>query len=118
LVSSAGGLKAMPFMVPYTASKFALTGLAKAFAEELADHAIRVNSLHPGGVDTVMASGVADAAELLAAHPRLAGSFSNILPIELLPPEAISNAVMFLASDDSRYVTATAMVVDAGTSAL
>ena len=85
LVSSAGGLKAMPFMIPYTASKFAVTGLAKAFAKELADDGVRVNSLHPGGVDTVMAGGESDAGELFAAHPRLAGSFANVLPISLLP---------------------------------
>jgi SDR family mycofactocin-dependent oxidoreductase len=118
LVSSAGGLKAMPFMVPYTASKFAVTGLAKAFAKELADDGVRVNSLHPGGVDTVMASGESDAGELFAAHPRLAGSFANVLPVGLLPAEAISQAVLYLASDESRYVTASAFVVDAGTSAM
>jgi SDR family mycofactocin-dependent oxidoreductase len=118
LVSSAGGLKAMPFMVPYTASKFAVTGLAKAFAKELADDGVRVNSLHPGGVDTVMAGGESDAGELFAAHPRLAGSFANVLPVALLPVEAISQAVLYLASDESRYVTASALVVDAGTSAM
>src|SRR5712692_4225027 len=118
LVSSAGGLKAMPFMIPYTASKFGVTGLAKAFAAELADHNIRVNSLHPGGVDTVMARGESDAGELIESHPRLAGSFSTFLPVTLIPPEAISNAVVFLASDDSLYITASAMIVDAGTTAL
>jgi SDR family mycofactocin-dependent oxidoreductase len=118
LVSSAGGLKAMPFMIPYTATKFAITGLAKAFAKELADDGVRVNSLHPGGVDTVMAGGESDADELFAAHPRLAGSFANVQPVGLLPAEAISPAVVFLASDESRYVTASALVVDAGTSAM
>lgn len=116
LVSSAGGLKAMPFMIPYTASKFAVTGLAKAFAKELADDGVRVNSLHPGGIDTVMAGGESDADELFAAHPRLAGSFVNVLPVGLLPAEAVSHAVVYLASDESKYVTASAMVVDAGTS--
>ena len=118
LVSSAGGLKAMPFMIPYTASKFAITGLAKAFAKELADDGVRVNSLHPGGVDTVMAGGESDADELFAATPRLACSFANVLPVGLLPAEAISHAVVYLASDESRYVTASALVVDAGTSAM
>ena len=118
LVSSAGGLKAMPFMIPYTASKFGVTGLAKAFAEELADHNIRVNSIHPGGVDTVMASGESDAAELIAAHPNLAGSFSTILPVSLMPPEDVSKAVLYLASEDSRYVTGSSLVIDAGSTAL
>ena len=118
LVSSAGGLKAMPFMIPYTASKYGVTGLAKAFAKELADQGVRVNSLHPGGVDTIMAQGENDAAALFEAHPRLAGSFANVLPVGLLPADAISPAVVYLASDESRYVTASEIVVDAGTSAM
>jgi SDR family mycofactocin-dependent oxidoreductase len=118
LVSSVGGLKANPFMIPYIASKFGVTGLAKAFAAELADHNIRVNSLHPSGVDTIMATGQSDAAELIASHPRLAASFATILPANLIPPAQISNAVVFLASDDSLYVTASAMTVDAGNTAL
>ncbi|MDT7702972.1 MAG: hypothetical protein QOJ30_5297, partial [Pseudonocardiales bacterium] len=52
LISSAAGLKVQPFMVPYTASKWAVRGMAKAFAAELAKHSIRVNSVHPTGVAT------------------------------------------------------------------
>jgi SDR family mycofactocin-dependent oxidoreductase len=118
LVSSAGGLKAMPFMIPYIASKFGVTGLAKAFALELGHHNVRVNSLHPGGVDTDMARGQTDAEGLLATFPELSGSFSTILPVNMMPPEEISNAVLFLASDESRYVTGSEMTVDAGCTAL
>jgi SDR family mycofactocin-dependent oxidoreductase len=118
LVSSAGGLRAMPFMIPYIASKFGVTGLAKAFAQELGHHNVRVNSLHPGGVDTVMARGQNDAGDLLATFPELSGSFSTILPVDMMPPEEISKAVLFLASDESRYMTASAMTVDAGCTAL
>jgi SDR family mycofactocin-dependent oxidoreductase len=114
LTSSAAGLKAQPFMVPYVASKFGVTGLAKAFAQELSVHNIRVNSIHPAGVDTPMAGGESDAPALFAAYPHLAPIMANILPVSLMSPEDVSNAVLFLASDESRYVTAAAMTVDAG----
>jgi SDR family mycofactocin-dependent oxidoreductase len=117
LTSSAGGLKGMPFMAPYIASKFGVTGLAKAFAQELAEYNIRVNSVHPTGVDTPMATGGGqDAAALVAAHPHLASIMVNILPVTLMQPEDVSHAVLYLASEESRYVTASAMTVDAGIS--
>ena len=116
LTSSAAGLKAMPFMAPYTASKFGVTGLAKALAQELSVHNIRVNSLHPAGVDTPMASGESDAGELMARYPHLAPIFANILPVTFMPPEDVSNAVLYLASDESRFVTASAFAIDAGNS--
>ena len=118
LISSSGGLKSHPFMVPYTASKFGITGLAKAFAQELAQLQIRVNSIHPGGVDTPMARGVDDMEAVMANNPRLAGTFANLQEIGLLPPEDISRVVLFLASEDSRHVTGSAVVVDAGATAL
>jgi SDR family mycofactocin-dependent oxidoreductase len=118
LISSAGGLKGMPFMAPYVASKFGVTGLAKAFAQELAEHNIRVNSVHPGGVDTPMATGgSSDAADLIAAHPHLASILVGLLPVTLMPPEDVSKAVLYLASEESRYVTGAAIPVDAGNTA-
>jgi SDR family mycofactocin-dependent oxidoreductase len=116
VTSSTAGLKGLPFLTPYVASKHALTGLTRSFAHELAEHNIRVNSIHPTGVDTPMGAGGAmgDLTGLLTEHPRLAGMFVNSLPVELTEPSDISNAVLFLASDESRYVTALAMTVDAG----
>jgi SDR family mycofactocin-dependent oxidoreductase len=116
LTSSAAGLKAQPFMAPYTASKFGVTGLAKALAQELSVHNIRVNSIHPAGVDTEMAKGESDAAVLFAKYPHLAPIFANILPVTFMSPEDVSNAVLYLASDESRYVTATSFAIDAGNS--
>jgi SDR family mycofactocin-dependent oxidoreductase len=118
LISSSGGLKSHPFMVPYTASKFGITGMTKAFAQELAPLHIRVNSIHPGGVDTPMARGADDIEALMAKNPQLAGTFANLQEIGLLPPEDISRVVLFLASEDSRHVTGSAVVVDAGATAL
>jgi SDR family mycofactocin-dependent oxidoreductase len=118
LTSSVAGLKALPFLVPYVASKHAVTGMAKAFAHELAKDNIRVNSLHPTGVRTAMGEGDATAVigPAMAANPRIAGMFTNSLPIETTEPEDQANAVLFLASDESRYVTALSMTVDAGNS--
>ena len=118
LVSSAAGLKVQPFMVHYTTSKWAVRGMAKAFAVELARHAIRVNSLHPTGVATGMGGGdmQADLGAAIGGDPRLAPMFSNLLPVEITQPEDVADVVLFLASDDSRYVTAHEMAVDAGVS--
>lgn len=116
LTSSAAGLKGLPFLTPYVASKHGVTGLARAFAAELAKDNIRVNSLHPTGVETAMGSGDGTAmiGAAIEANPRIGAMFTNTLPIETTQPEDQANAVLFLASDESRYVTALAMTVDAG----
>jgi SDR family mycofactocin-dependent oxidoreductase len=116
LVSSAAGIKVQPFMVPYTTSKFAVRGMAKAFAAELAKHHIRVNSLHPTGVNTPMVMGGMQAAlgKATAGDPRLAPMFSNLLPVDITEPEDVSAVVAFLASDESRYITAHEVAPDAG----
>jgi SDR family mycofactocin-dependent oxidoreductase len=114
LTSSAAGLKGLPFLTPYVAAKHGVTGLARAFAHELAEHSIRVNSLHPTGVETAMGEMAEAYPPLLEAHPKLAGMLTNSLPVEVTQPRDQSNAVLFLASDEARYVTALAMTVDAG----
>lgn len=114
LTSSAAGLKGLPFLAPYVASKFGVTGLGKAFASELAQHSIRVNTLHPTGVDTTMGQMGAAYPPLLEANPNLGGMLTNMLPVEVTQPRDQSNAVLFLASDEARYVTALSMTVDAG----
>ncbi|MFE2024838.1 mycofactocin-coupled SDR family oxidoreductase [Streptomyces hygroscopicus] len=118
LMSSSAGLKVQPFMIPYTTSKFAVRGMAKAFAAELARFGIRVNSVHPTGVDTEMGSRakLAPVAKASMADPRLRGMLVNMQPVDGITPEDVTNAVLFLVSDASRHVTAHAMAVDAGVS--
>ncbi|WP_246096204.1 mycofactocin-coupled SDR family oxidoreductase [Streptomyces botrytidirepellens] len=118
LMSSSAGLKVQPFMIPYTTSKFAVRGMAKAFAAELARFGIRVNSVHPTGVDTAMGSRamLAQVAKASMADPRLRGMLVNMQPVDGITPEDVTNAVLFLVSDASRHVTAHAMAVDAGVS--
>ncbi|MGE2712749.1 mycofactocin-coupled SDR family oxidoreductase [Mycolicibacterium litorale] len=115
LISSAAGLKMQPFMVHYTASKHAVTGMARAFAAELGKHRIRVNSLHPGAVATPMGTGdMVDG--LMRADATNPGLMNMVTPFiqDIAQPEDISDAVAWLASDDSRFVTAAAIAVDCG----
>ena len=116
LTSSAAGLKGLPFMNPYVASKHAITGLARAFAAEFGMHNIRVNSLHPCGVETPMGTGdgIAALGPAMQANPRIEAMFSTMLPIANTDPSDHANAVVYLASDEARYVTALAMTVDNG----
>ncbi|EIV92006.1 mycofactocin-coupled SDR family oxidoreductase [Frankia sp. QA3] len=118
LVSSSAGLKVKPFMVPYSASKFAVRGMAKAFAAELGQHHIRVNSVHPGTVNTPMGGGdMADAiGAAISRYDRLAPMFTSLLPVTWTEAEDVAQAVLFLASDESRYITAHEIAPDAGVS--
>jgi SDR family mycofactocin-dependent oxidoreductase len=116
ITSSAAGLKVQPFMVHYTTSKFAVRGMAKAFATELARHSIRVNSIHPGPVATPMGTGDMQAVlgSAMASDQRLGAMFMPMLPIQTTEADDIADAVLFLASDESRFVTAHELAVDAG----
>ncbi|WIM89634.1 mycofactocin-coupled SDR family oxidoreductase [Candidatus Mycobacterium wuenschmannii] len=116
LISSAAGLKMQPFMIHYTASKHAVTGMARAFAAELGRYAIRVNSVHPGPVNSAMGSGemVSAIASANETVPTMANVLTPFLPNWVAEPEDIADAVCWLASDESRYVTAAAVPVDQG----
>jgi SDR family mycofactocin-dependent oxidoreductase len=116
LISSAAGAKMQPFMVHYTASKHAVTGLARAFAAELGKHSIRVNSVHPGPVNTPMGSieMVEAVGKAMETNPQLAHTLTPFLPNWVAEPEEIADAVCWLASDESRNVTAAQIRVDQG----
>ena len=116
LISAAAGIKMQPFMVHYTASKHAVTGMARAFAAELGKHSIRVNSVHPGAVNSDMGSGdmIGAIGRTMESNPQLAHMITPFLPTWMAEPEDIANAVLWLASDESKLVTATAMSIDQG----
>jgi SDR family mycofactocin-dependent oxidoreductase len=118
LTSSVAGLKGLPFLVPYVASKHGVVGLMRGFAAELAKDNIRVNTLHPTGVDTPMnhGEGLGVIGTAGAENPRIPAMFTNLLDVQMTEPVDQANAVLFLASDESRYVTSLAMTVDAGNS--
>jgi SDR family mycofactocin-dependent oxidoreductase len=97
----------------YTASKHGVVGLMRSYANILAPHSIRVNSVHPTGVNTPMIINEA-MQEFLALDPQLSEAMSNALPVPMVEPADISNAIAWLVCDDARYVTGVTLPVDAG----
>ena len=97
----------------YTAAKHGVVGLMRSFSHWLAPHGIRVNSVHPSGVKTPMGwNDVMPAA--MQARPELLTAMANLMPVPILEPIDISNAVAWLVSDEARYVTGVTLPVDAG----
>jgi len=111
--SSIAGLRGMGRLSHYAASKWGLTGLTKSWAIELAPYGIRVNSLHPTGVNTPMNDGLA-ALEGLTPQEIAERSAGNLLPVPWIEPEDVANAVLYLASDRARFVTGAPLIIDAG----
>jgi SDR family mycofactocin-dependent oxidoreductase len=112
--SSTAGIKGLPFLGPYVAAKHGVVGICRSLANELAEKSIRVNTVHPTGVDTPMVAGLGGLTTLIDKNPNLGPISMNGLPIEMVEPRDISNAVLFLASDEARYVTGLEFTVDAG----
>jgi len=97
----------------YIASKHALVGLTRAWANWLAPHNIRVNSVHPTGVNTPMIVNEA-VAKRFADVPPDASLMTNLLDVEMIESADVSNAVAWLVSDEARYLTGVALPIDAG----
>ncbi|MBM7417470.1 MULTISPECIES: mycofactocin-coupled SDR family oxidoreductase [Nocardiaceae] len=121
LTSSVAGLRGFGRTGHYVAAKHGVVGLMKTLAHELAEHAIRVNTVHPTQVDTPMAQNqkMYDAFSPHLAHPTrddfaTASSATILLPIPWVEDLDISNAVLFLASDEARYITGTSLPIDGG----
>jgi SDR family mycofactocin-dependent oxidoreductase len=113
-VSSVAGIKSLPAAAHYSAAKHGVVGLTKTAAIELGEYGIRVNSVHPWGVDTPMAQD-RSAAPLFAAHPAYRASYAAALPdLPIAQPDDISDAVVWLASELSRSVTGVQLTVDMG----
>ncbi|MFB9070173.1 mycofactocin-coupled SDR family oxidoreductase [Citricoccus parietis] len=122
LISSANGIKPGPFNAPYNAAKFGVTALGKSFAQEMSRDGVRVNTIHPGPVDTHMAQGVDRIVELESENPGLLAMLNGFPRgdadgISLMSPREISNAVLYLLSDESMWTTGLPMAVDGGMSA-
>jgi SDR family mycofactocin-dependent oxidoreductase len=120
LTSSIAGLVAFGNLAHYTSAKHGVTGLMRTLAVELAPHRIRCNSVHPTTVDTDMIDneairqlflGVSGASRADAEGGLMA---LNAIPIPWVEAVDISNAVLWLASEEARYVTGTTQVIDAG----
>ncbi|MFX9676721.1 SDR family oxidoreductase, partial [Acinetobacter baumannii] len=97
----------------YAASKWGLVGLTKSWAIELAPHNIRVNSIHPTGVNTPMNDGLATL-EGKTIEEIAEASAGNLLPVPWIEAEDVANAVLYLVSEKARFVTGSQFVIDAG----
>ena len=106
-ISSIDGIGSKNGLISYTASKFAIRGMTKTAAMEWGRFGIRVNSVHPGGVNTVMGNPIGD--PILETAPYTHQAIGRIGA-----PDEIARAVAFLASDEASYVTGTELVVDGG----
>lgn len=113
--SSVRGLRAGLHAPPYVASKHGVVGLMRALALELAPDSIRVNSVHPGFVDTPLLRSQVPGGEAVGAEDvdRAVGQ-AHLLPVGAIAPDDIAAAVAYLVSDDARYVTGVTLPVDAG----
>lgn len=118
LISSAQGLvgrggDGSAAMFAYAAAKHGVVGLMRSAANAYAEHHIRVNSVHPTGVPTPMVINEY-IAKLLQDNPNSPSLSGNLLPVPYVEVEDVTNAVVWLASSKSRYVTGTTLPVDAG----
>jgi len=103
-ISSTAGLQGLPFLGAYVASKWAVRGLTKSAAIDLGPKKIRVNSVHPGGIDTPMVAGTTGDAP-----------FYKRLPVPRMgSADEAARAVLFLCSDDASYIAGAELAVDGG----
>jgi SDR family mycofactocin-dependent oxidoreductase len=118
LTSSAAGIRIVNTSFDggydgYTAAKFAIVGLMRSYAGTLAKHNIRVNSIHPTGVNTPMVVNEFFG-KWASEQPEIAKSYANAMPVQMVEPVDISRSVLHLVSESGRFITGHTMVVDAG----
>jgi 3alpha(or 20beta)-hydroxysteroid dehydrogenase len=111
-ISSIEGLAGMPYLTAYTSTKFAIRGMTKVAALELGPHGIRVNSVHPGMIETDMVKDAAGGHEI-----DLSPATRRIALKRMGQSEDIAEVVLFLASDRSGYVTGAEIAADGGATA-
>jgi SDR family mycofactocin-dependent oxidoreductase len=121
IISSTNGLRGTANTAHYTSSKHAVVGLARTLANELGPRRIRVNTVHPGAVGTAMTLNEATFKRLRPDLDRPTADdvtpilvARHLLPVPWVDPVDVSNAVVFLASEQGRYITGAQVVVDAG----
>ncbi|MFD4182519.1 mycofactocin-coupled SDR family oxidoreductase [Rhodococcus sp. NPDC058514] len=116
VTSSVSALKGAPFVGHYVASKAGIAGLTRTMANELGMHKIRVNSVHPYGVNSGMI--MSDMLPLLERFSdTLAPAFMASLPYGFSEPEDVANVVAFLCSDEAHHITGINMPIDLGNAA-
>jgi SDR family mycofactocin-dependent oxidoreductase len=115
VINSVCGLKGMPFLGPYNAAKHGVVGITGTLANEVGEYGIRVNSIHPSGMDTAMGNSDAEA-NLVRQHAMPLGPLyqSRLLPSALINPEHVASLAIWLASDDAAHMTGAHLPIDLG----
>ncbi len=114
LTSSVAGLVGQPFVGHYVSSKHGVVGLCRTLANELGEYNIRVNSIHPVGVNTHMLHDPDLFPMIEQRQDTLGPLFMNTLPYDFLEPEDVAGLVAFLASDEAKYMTGAQVPIDLG----
>ncbi|NLU81657.1 mycofactocin-coupled SDR family oxidoreductase [Rhodococcus sp. HNM0569] len=111
--SSVSGIKGTPFTSHYAATKHGIVGLAKSMANELGEHRIRVNTVHPAGVATGMQ--MVDMLPLLEKYAAtLAPVYMNALPYGIIEADEVADVVAWVCSDEAKYITGAQIPIDIG----
>jgi len=114
LTSSANGIRPLPSSVAYATAKAGILMLMRVLAFELGQHNIRVNAVLPGPIDSNMSRSGGTLERALEYYPDHLSVKRTFLPVDWLPPSSISDAILWLVSDEARYVTGAEVPVDAG----
>ena len=110
-ISSVDGLRGVNALAAYVSSKWGVRGLTKVAALELGHQGVRVNSIHPGGVNTAMSNPTGAPLEEINKH------YANVPQQRVGLPEEIARATLFLASDEASYCNGAELAVDGGMAA-
>jgi len=114
ITSSIAGLKGVAGCTHYTAAKHGIVGLMRTLARELAPNSIRVNTIHPTGVDSPMSNNEFFGTWLEENRELGDAMRGNLMPVDSMPMQDVSDVVAWLVSDDAKWVTGAALPVDAG----
>jgi SDR family mycofactocin-dependent oxidoreductase len=118
VTSSMAGLRALTDGTggadAYNAAKLGVTGLVRAYGQSLARHNIRVSAVAPTGVATPMIVDNPGLFKVIENNEHLAKAMTNALPVMVIEPQDVSEAILFLVSDSGRYVTGSTLMIDAG----
>lgn len=115
IISSAAGLRGFAYLGHYAAAKHGLVGLMRSLVFEVGPYDIRVNTIHPGAVDTVMGRDE-DVVRIIEESPDETRAYVGVRPIGggMQQPDDISDAVLWISSDEARFVTGVTLPVDGG----
>jgi len=118
IISSTAGLTGLGTgdagSLGYVAAKHGVVGLMRVWANVLGPHSIRVNTVHPAGCNTPMVVNEEFANHVARVGEQATGGFTKPLPVQLIEPSDVAEAVAYLVSDSGRYVTGQTLAVDAG----